>query len=77
MLYRLPGLIQQCCQALKKVMEEFHHFRKAPELMENIITINTLEEEGDKFYMHAIRNLYKGEIRSRGDADLDGDVQSL
>lgn len=53
------GLIQQCCQALKKVMEEFHHFRKAPELMENIITINTLEEEGDKLYMHAIRNLYK------------------
>lgn len=53
------NLILQCCRALKKAMEEFHHFRKAPQLMESIIEINTVEEQGDALYMHAIRGLYK------------------
>jgi len=51
-------VIVQCCNALKLAMENFYNFQKSPAVQHNIVEINRLEEEGDKLYVQAIRNLY-------------------
>lgn len=51
-------VIVTCCSALKIALENFHNFKKTSPIQENIIEINRLEEEGDKLYTDAIRNLY-------------------
>lgn len=52
------AVISACCDALKKMMEEFHNFRKSTSIKELIININRLEEDGDRIYTDAMRNLY-------------------
>lgn len=54
-------LICQCCQAMKEMMEDFQNFRKSTVLKERMIAINHLEEEGDKLYTKAVRQLYTEE----------------
>jgi uncharacterized protein Yka (UPF0111/DUF47 family) len=39
-------------------MDEFPNFKKSETLMQHIITLNTLEEEGDRLYMAAMRRLH-------------------
>ncbi|MGG7143101.1 DUF47 domain-containing protein [Clostridium nigeriense] len=46
------------CTELKKLMKEFHNFKKSSEINKLIISINDLEEEGDRLYINSIRNLY-------------------
>lgn len=48
-------------EKVHELMAEFKHFRKSKNLHELIVEINNLEEEGDRFYMRAMRNLYKEE----------------
>lgn len=50
--------IETCCNALRKVTEDFHHFKKSTNLMKHIINVNNLEEEGDRLYTKAMRDLY-------------------
>ncbi|MEM1484097.1 DUF47 family protein [Oscillospiraceae bacterium PP1C4] len=52
------AVIVSCCDAMKKMMEEFHNFRKSTTIRELIININMLEEDGDRIYTEAMRNLY-------------------
>lgn len=55
-------LIEQCCQELKKALEEFGNFRKSKTLHSHIVEINRLEEEGDRLYMEATRKLHINEM---------------
>lgn len=52
------NIVIKCCDALKKLVEEFHNFRKSKTIHEYIVEINHLEEEGDKIYTDAVRRLY-------------------
>ena len=51
-------VVVQCCNGLKKTMEDFQNFRKSTTIHESIIEINRLEEAGDRMYTEAVRNLY-------------------
>jgi hypothetical protein len=48
-----------CCETLKTIMEEFVNFKRSKKMMENIIRINDLEEEGDQLYINSMYNLHK------------------
>lgn len=56
--FEFSQIIIDCCNALKKAMEEFSNFKKPDKLYESIIEINRLEEDGDRMYMDVIRTLY-------------------
>lgn len=51
-------VIINCCSELKKIVKEFSNFKKSHSLKDLIISINRLEEEGDKIYADGMRNLY-------------------
>ena len=53
----MVALIVKQCEELQKLMAEFENYKKSDKLMESIIVINTLEEEGDRLYLEAMRNL--------------------
>ena len=52
------GLIVQCCENLKLMMEEFRHFRKSTTLHDRIVEMNRLENMGDALYLKAMREVY-------------------
>lgn len=51
-------VIVKCCDALKKALQDFHNFKKSTTVKTSIIEINRLEEDGDKLYTEAVRNLH-------------------
>lgn len=51
-------VIVQCCNGLKKTMEDFQNFRKSSTIHDSIVEINRLEEVGDRLYRDAVRSLY-------------------
>ncbi|HIR08745.1 MAG TPA: DUF47 family protein [Candidatus Pullichristensenella stercoripullorum] len=53
----MVDLIVKQCQELQKLMAEFENYKKSDKLMESIIAINTMEEEGDRLHREAMRNL--------------------
>ena len=53
----MVDLIVKQCQELQKLMAEFENYKKSDKLMDSIIAINTMEEEGDKLHREAMRNL--------------------
>ncbi|NLT47825.1 MAG: DUF47 family protein [Clostridiales bacterium] len=55
-------IIEQCCEELKKALEEFSNFRKSKTLHKHIVEVNRLEEVGDKMYTEATRRLYVSEM---------------
>lgn len=54
----LTAVIVKCCNALKTALDEFHNFRKSQKLHNLIIEINFQEEEGDRLYTEANRELF-------------------
>ena len=51
-------LIIECTQKAVELLTEFRNFKKMPESLKSaIITLNDLEEKGDKLYMNAVRTL--------------------
>ena len=52
-------VISKSCQTLKKAMEEFHNFRKSSAIHKLIVEVNCLEEECDRIYTRAVRNLFE------------------
>lgn len=54
--------IIKCCDTLKELMEEFMEFKKSKKINDCLIKINDLEEEGDKLYIEAMRNLHTDEV---------------
>ena len=53
----MMALIVKQCEELQKLMAEFENYKKSDKLRQSIIVINTLEEEGDRLYLEAMRNL--------------------
>lgn len=53
--------IVKCCDELKKIVEEFPHFRKSTTIHGHIVQVNYLEEVGDKIYTEAVHTLYSTE----------------
>lgn len=53
--------IIKCCQTLKELMEEFQDFKKSKKINACLVKINDLEEEGDRLYIEAMRNLHLNE----------------
>ena len=54
-------VILRCCEALQQALIEFPDSRKSKVLIEKIIEVNTIEEEGDAIYVEAVRRLYEGD----------------
>ena len=52
------NVIIKNCNGLKNILAEFYNFKKSSQLKKLIISINDLEEEGDKLYFNTLRNLY-------------------
>jgi predicted phosphate transport protein (TIGR00153 family) len=57
----LADIIVKCTSELKAALEEFHNFRKSKTIMEKLIEINHLEEEGDRVYVSAVRRVFSGD----------------
>lgn len=55
------SVIINCCAALKELVAELPNFRKSTVLRERLVTINNMEEEGDRLYTLAMRRLYTEE----------------
>ncbi len=53
------ALIIKCCDGMAQLMEEFKDFKKSKKINDIIIEINRLEEEGDRLYIHVMKNLHK------------------
>lgn len=51
-------IIIKCCNTLNVLMAEFPNFKKSENLIKYIIDLNSLEEEGDRMYMRAMRRLH-------------------
>lgn len=47
-------LIVKCCASMKKMMEEFKHFRRSNSIKDHVVEINRLEEVGDHLYTEAM-----------------------
>lgn len=52
-------LIVDCCRSLYSALQEFENFKKSTTLHSQIVKVNSLEEEGDKLYTNAVKNLYQ------------------
>jgi len=52
------NVIEDCCKALIKALEEFEYYKKSQELANWIIEVNRLEEIADKLYFTGVRKLF-------------------
>ncbi|MBE6670804.1 MAG: DUF47 family protein [Ruminococcaceae bacterium] len=55
----LAEKISLCCKSLEKMFSELHNFKKPEKLQAAIVEINDLEEDCDKIYLEAYRNVRK------------------
>ncbi|MBE6718041.1 MAG: DUF47 family protein [Ruminococcaceae bacterium] len=55
----LAEKISACCKALENMFAELHNFKKPEKLQTAIVIINDLEEECDKIYLEAYRQIKK------------------
>lgn len=53
-------VIVRCCKAIHKSMQEFSNYQKSTDIAQDIINVNTMEEEGDEIYINAVKELYVG-----------------
>lgn len=51
-------IVLNICSKLKRLMYEFKNFKKSNDIQNIIITINDLEEEGDRLYTKTVRSLF-------------------
>ena len=56
-------LIVKICLALKDALLELKNFKRSKTLVEKIINVNTIEEEGDRYYEKTIKNLFQSKIK--------------
>ena len=57
----ITQVILDCCEALKRLMEEFHNFRKSKTIDSLIDGVLRLEEKCDEIYIKAVRDLFEHE----------------
>lgn len=58
-------LIIQCCEMLVETLSEFSDFKKSKTLNEKLINVNTLEEDADKLFITAMRELHTDNTNPR------------
>lgn len=51
-------IVINCCEKIEVLMHEFADFKHAKTIQTTIISINTLEEEADRLYIHNMRDLH-------------------
>ena len=51
-------LITRCCKNLSRLMEEFKNFKKSKKLYGLMVELHTLEGEGDRLFIQAMRRLH-------------------
>ena len=51
-------LITRCCKTLNKLVDEFKNFKKSKKLYGLMVEIHTLEGEGDRLFIEAMRRLH-------------------
>jgi predicted phosphate transport protein (TIGR00153 family) len=51
-------LIEKSCDALNAVLKDFRNFKKSKTLGQLLINVNDYEEEADKLFLGAVRDLY-------------------
>ena len=51
-------MLVKCVESMKYALEEFSNFKKSKLINERVIEINHLEEEGDRLYTKAVRNVF-------------------
>ena len=55
---RMLDTVIECCDELKKLLDDFSDFKRSEKLKPIIIRINSLEEEADKLYIDNMRKLH-------------------
>ncbi|MBQ9124805.1 MAG: DUF47 family protein [Acholeplasmatales bacterium] len=55
------NIIKRECEVLSTVLTEFPNFKKSSIIRDKIMEVLSIEEEGDKLYMSAIKELYQTE----------------
>jgi predicted phosphate transport protein (TIGR00153 family) len=50
--------IVKCTGAMKDSLREFPNFKKSKTVLEKVIEVNRLEDEGDKLYVTSVRNVF-------------------
>ncbi len=55
------SLLIKCCETMENILNDFSNFKKSKTLKEHIIELNRLEEDGDKMYIKAMRDLHSTE----------------
>lgn len=50
-------LLIRCCKTLEKLLEDFSDYKRSKTIMDSIVAINQLEEEGDRLYIRSLRRL--------------------
>ena len=54
----MTALVIRCCEEAKLMAVEFADFKRSKRLRDNIIHINTLEEEADRLFINSMRTLH-------------------
>ncbi len=54
----LASVVVECCKEMETLLEEFRNFKKNRSIHEHIVRINTLEEDADKLFIKAMRELH-------------------
>lgn len=52
----ISAKIEECCQLVKKIMQEFVNFKKPAALHKLVLELNDVEEECDRLYLEAMRD---------------------
>ncbi len=58
---KFTSLIMRCCSSLTAAIFEFPNYRKSSTLMDRLIEINTLEEDGDRLFTDSMHRLFAEE----------------
>lgn len=59
------GMLRQCCQYLRDLFLEFVNYKKSKTLLDKIVGINGLEEQGDALYIRLVHDLHSAEGDAR------------
>ena len=57
----IVAVVVESCREMVTLLEEFKNFKRSKTIHEHIIRINTLEEDADRLFIKAMRNLHEDE----------------
>lgn len=53
------SIVDQCCEATRLALSEFHDFKRSKRIHGYVISVNELEEAGDRLHRDAMHRLYR------------------